>query len=748
MYEPPPGPHALRSPKRSLLGSVLLNGSLALLAVAIALATFLAIAPPTDLVRERLTAELKARTGRDLAIEGTTRFTFLPTLGISAERVSLSAPPSMGGPPLIVADRLEVSLAALPLLVREVRVDRLVLTRPVIDLRIDGTGRRNWHFADAGWDGSGQRLAQAVPRGEGGRRLPAEAEAFVQNATNPLPPPSSKLAGLKALRFGDVRIVDGRIGYADARSGTRYSFDKVDAELALPDVLGPLQIKGAAIYMGEPFKVSSSVASFRDLLDAQPTKLTLDVSGRPMQATWDGVIEPGAGGAGEGRIAIKTASAASLTRMLGFDLTGAEGMGASIEGQLKAQPQAIAFSSMKLALGDLTAQGRVNVDLSGSRPQVQTTLKTSAVDLNRLGELGVAPWKAPEPKGAIVPPMAVAPPPAAPPKSIEDLIERATEEGVSPRKPPTAVRGYTRRTGDDWSVEPITAVGLRLVDVDARVDMAGLIWREIKAGAAQTTLALKDGVLKVNVSDVQLYGGRGKALISIDARQPMLVIGANVSGDGLQAESFFKDAIALDGLDGRARVNVAVSAQGGSERELVSTLAGKADMAVADGAVVGWNAQEMLGGLGKGRIPSLERNPSARTPFTELAGSMQIANGVGRTQDIRLRSAALEANGAGTVNIVDRNIDITVKPKVTGGAGLAGIELPVRIAGPWHDAKAIPDVNAALKSPQAQEAVRQIGKQIQNGDIDGALKSVLGNGPEAEEKAAKAKEVLKQLFRR
>ena len=45
--------------------------------------TFLLVAAPVDLVRDRLIEQVKARTGRDLVVSGSTSLVFFPRLAIS-----------------------------------------------------------------------------------------------------------------------------------------------------------------------------------------------------------------------------------------------------------------------------------------------------------------------------------------------------------------------------------------------------------------------------------------------------------------------------------------------------------------------------------------------------------------------------------------------------------------------------------------------------------------------------------------
>lgn len=727
---------------KSRLTSLALNLMLVLTAVVVAISTFLAIAPPTDLIRARLIAEVKQRTGRDLVIEGETRFTISPAMGLSARKVTLSAPAGMDAGPLLVADAIEVRVAAFSLAARDVKVESVTLRRPRIELSVDRTGRRSWDFASAHdlRSTATTRLAQASARGADGRRLSPELESFAKNATAPMPPKSSKLA---ALSLDRIDIAGGSISFADARTGANWSADDVDARVVLTDGPGgPVAIDGTLRQAGQPMKLAMKIASLADALDQRPTRMALEMTGKPLMASFEGTVVPGSSSGAEGRLAIKAPSANALAGLAGFELAGIEQDAIAFEGQLKTVPGGVALSDAKLSLGSLTAQGKATADLSSGRPQITAHLRLSALDTEQIGRISVRP-------AAVVPPMRLSQPvarPAAaqtpPPASIEDLLERAKQHSRPERgKDGPAVRGFLQRTGEDWSQEAIDGGFLRAIDLDARLEMAGLKSGKLQIGASQTSLQLKGGLLKVDIANAQLYGGRAKGLVSIDARQSMLVLGLNISADGVATQAMLRDLSGIDSIDGRGRTVVAVSATGGSERELISTLSGRAELHVADGAVVGWSATEMMAALQRAQIPSLERRPDARTPFAELAASFQIANGVARTQDIRLKSGTIESSGTGLVNIVDRNVDLTVRPRSVAG-GLAGIEVPVRIAGPWGEARAVPDINAALKSPKAQEKVRQITRQLQTGNVDGALKSVIGDGPKAEEKIKKAKDAL------
>jgi AsmA protein len=246
-------------------------------------------------------------------------------------------------------------------------------------------------------------------------------------------------------------------------------------------------------------------------------------------------------------------------------------------------------------------------------------------------------------------------------------------------------------------------------------------------------------VLRLSVTDGRISGGTVRGLASVDVRKSPMTVGANISGDALGLKPLLELA-GIDLIDGKGRLVVAVSATGTSERELVSTLAGRAEIKVADGALVGWDADAIVAEIGRGHMPRAERSPDARTPFKKLSANFHIAQGVARSRDVKLESGTVEASGTATINIVDRNVDILLKPKVASG----GLEVPVRIAGAWDSPRLVADIAGVLKSPQAQEAVRN----LKEGNVEGALRSVLGNGPKAEKKIDKAKELLRGLLGR
>lgn len=709
--------------------------------------TFLAIAPPSDLLRDRIAAEVRARTGRDLTISGGTRFTVFPSIGMTITDIALSSPPSQPGPPLIAAQRLDVQVSVLPLLLREVKVDRLVLTKPVIELTVDRNGRRSWDFAEAEELRRTDivRYAQAGLRPDEMRRLPAELKDFAKNSTGPST--RARSDAINDISLADVRIVDGTLRYRDHRNSTRYDLQQIDVTLSPSEALGAIGVTGKLVLSGQPFAIQGNVGSVRDLLEQRATKIAMKIDGPPLRGSYEGLITTGPSTDLDGRVDVKAPSFSGLAGLLQLPVGGGQTLGeVAVSGDLKTQASSVAMHNASFAVAGIQALGSLSAETGGERPLIKTTLRIAALDLDRLSGLDVGVTRSAPSVPASSPPAPSPlslPPPARPAQSIDDLLK----QGAGAPASGPAVRGFTRRAGEDWSSETINLDSLRLFDLDGRFEVGQLVWHGTKLSNMQAVVGMKSSVLKVNVGEAELYGGKAKAVVSVDARDPLFTLGANISADGVAMRALLGEVADIQTLDGRGKLVITVSSRGGSEREIVSGLNGRTEVYLTDGAVIGWSAGDMLAGLGQGRIPSFDRNPSARTPFSVLSATFQIANGVARTQDLKLESPTIRSSGAGLVNIVDRNVDITVRPKAAGATGVAAIEIPVRIAGHWDKPSIVPDVNAALKSPQAQAVAKDIGKKIREGDVDGALRGVVGNGPEAEKKVTKAKEFLKQFLK-
>lgn len=724
----PTRPSQRREPERQHLLLVgLIYGGIGLLGLGVAAVTFLLISPPTDFIRNRVVSEVRAETGREFKIAGPASFTFFPSVGMRVSDVSLSAPPGMGGEPLLTAQSLDVGVRLWPLLRREIVVDKLVLHKPVFNLRVDAQGKRSW---DMGAVAAPVRYADAAT---------TVTDAPIRLAAN------SEGAGgrgldLGELSLGDVRIIDGTVRYSDERSGAAREISAIDADVQAPSLASPVDAKGSFLSQSEKIAFDANITSLGDLVQARPAKLALNVAGRPLNVHYDGTIALQNELAADGSLNGDTTSVRTLAEWLGTRLPRSSGFGAaSLAATVTGSGASWRLSDTKLTLDGATATGTIGLITSGKRPHVVADLKVSNLNLDTYGSRTRGEQGAPVPAEDAAPP---APAPSAP-RSIDDLLEQPGSQ------PGPKVKAFTHREG--WSGEPFDLSGFDLLDADAKLSIAGLTYGGMRVDSSEVSLTLKDRLLKTTLPDFRLYKGRGSGAVTVDATGKEALLAADFLLANIAAQPLLKDSAGIDWLSGNYNGNLSIKGHGVSEEALVQSINGKGDFAISNGAVAGFNLGGALRELREGNLPNFEASPSQKTDFTALTGSYVITDGIARNEDLKLAGPAVRATGSGSIDMPARNLDYTVRPTLVasvegeGGAeDLGGIEVPVHVTGPWSAPAIAPDIEGALNSEKNANTVKELGKKLGGKDVGEAIEGLLKKGENGE--PSKAEKFLDKIF--
>lgn len=619
---------------------------------------------PAERLRTEAVTQVKSITGRDLSIEGKVSVAVFPALALQVGDVALANPPGFTSKDLIRLGAVDVRLKLLPLLGGKVEVDSFVLVDPVITLETDRQGRGNWVFD-----------APAPPTAN--VKEPAKPAAAPATAT---PAPSS---GLADLRLGDVRISNGRLTQIDGKTGARQEVSAINLRLALQSLDSPFAAKGSLVWNGKTVEIGLDVASLKAVLAGEASKTALSVGTDALKLAFAGQAKGGTSAGVDGDLDLTVPSVRGLAAWAGSPLTLAgTGLGPlAIKGHLGAGATRIAFTNAALALDAITAKGDVTIGLGGVRPAVKGRLDLDTLDLN--------PYLPPE-GGAAAP----AAKPAGPAKSGSAAAPNATPKA-------------------GWSDDAIDASGLKAADVDFNLSCAAILIRKIKIGKSALTVALHDGRLVADLTDLALYQGAGKGRVALDGSQPGVGLDAAFSLKGLQAEPFLTDAAVTERLSGTGTVDVAVTGRGQTQRQIVSALDGKGALAFTNGAIKGIN----LGAMVRNVASAFTGGPSAtdKTDFAELSGTFTIAKGLLRNSDLALKSPLLRVDGKGTVDLPQRSVNYRIDPKLAatlegqgGSSSAAGIVVPVLVQGPWDNLTYRPDLEALVK-----QNVQNVGKAVE-----------------------------------
>src|SRR5258708_2723851 len=180
----------------------LLVGIVVLVALLVSAAVIVPMFVPLDAYKGEITSRATAAAGREVRIDGPIRLTVLPRLSVELNGVALANAPGGTAKELATIGKLQLQLGILPLLSRQIVVDRFVVSDPVLALEVDAQGRPNWQFGTA--------TPATAPPAQAGTAPGARPQAA------PAQPGGTVLSDL---RLGDIRLVGGRISYSDKRSG-------------------------------------------------------------------------------------------------------------------------------------------------------------------------------------------------------------------------------------------------------------------------------------------------------------------------------------------------------------------------------------------------------------------------------------------------------------------------------------------------------------------------------------------------
>jgi AsmA protein len=705
-------------------------------------ALFYAISP-AELVRTEIIRQVKAQTGRDLVIGGAARVMLYPSIGVSLGDVRLSKPPQMGGGPMLTAERVDLSVALLPLFSREVHVEHVALVAPVLDLTVDAQGRESWSFAGAREPARYAALGSAAAGG----RIASDAGSGLVVETGA---PAAAVAGLpeaiRAIELRSIAMTRALIRYHDARSGVRHEIGNLNLRLSGRRITDPLRAIGDLVWHGEKIAFDGRLEALSDIIAGETAKARVTLTGAPLSAGFEGTIKAGAAFEARGQTQVDGRSLAKVAAWLGTELPNAAPLGGfRVAGRLVAGGRSLALNEASFALGDARASGIILAELRDTRPFLSTDLKISALDVDKLAAAFAEARPAPPPAlpttgvshGAATVSANDRAGDPAPPRSIEDLLRRSEvgpqQPGAGKFAPQPQVRGYESR--DAWRTETIEASMLGLVDAKARLTIDGLKVAGLAIARTVMRAALSNGALRIDIDDLKGYGGGGKGIVTVHAASGALRLGANLTVEQVAIQPLLKDAAGFEMLAGRGDIHLVLAGAGKSEQTIADSLDGEARLTFRDGAIVGWNLAKILRGLGQGQIGNLDAVSAEKTDFSELAATFKIVDGNAVTDDIRLLSPLLRVTGAGRVGIGARDVDLGLRPKLVsslagqGGANdLGGLEVPIRLAGPWRAPRVRPDIGGLTKDPaKLLEAVRGVGRPVNGRSIGDVVRGVLGD---------------------
>ncbi len=260
------------------------------------------------------------------------------------------------------------------------------------------------------------------------------------------------------------------------------------------------------------------------------------------------------------------------------------------------------------------------------------------------------------------------------------------------------VSDWTRRLQESTRASDFNR--LKTLNLRGQLRSESLRVAHLQASQFAAELRAASGTLSVERLAAQLYGGSLSGGLTLSAGDtPQLTVRQKLTD--VQIDALLADLTgSAAGLSGKGHLLLDLNGQGDTLQTLRQSLTGTASLALTRGALAGVQLGEaLLMGKGQLGLAGAERRDSVRltesTAYNELRASLTVEQGRARSEDLLLKSSQFTSKGEFDLALdsgqLDGWLDTTVAPglrRASAGelADLAGINIPMRVNGPWRTA--------------------------------------------------------------
>jgi AsmA protein len=680
--------------------------------------------------KETITNQVEKQTGRDFEIAGDIRLSVFPWVGVKVEEVKLANAKGFSDEPFARMSQLDVKVMLLPLLRKELQVDKVRLHGLFASLEVDKDGNNNWS------DLAGQE--------QPGQEQPAQVQAEQATSTDEQPPV------LAALAINGVELVDATVVWTDLQNdvhsrlsgfslttgavrfnepvdielntSVKHNEPELDALINLTTsltfneaftnvLLDALQVKVSAkapeLFNGQQelllksdinIDIDQEIAALNNTsvsaLDAT-LNANLEINSLLSEPVISGNLQTDDINVREvtGRLGIELppmANETSLTRV-------------AYASTFKANAGSVEMNAIKLTLDDSDITGWIQVP-NLEQPEVRYKLHMSAIDAD-----------------AYMPPAA----------------ESANGE-AAPAAPADSAASVA---SSDAELDPEIELPLdllRQLNMDGELTMDKVIVNKIPLTDILVKTQAKAGVLRIDPLQLHTLDGSadGSVMMNVNGKIPTYSVGLKASDirpgpvvNPMLVGMFGEQEVTLDGA---ANMVADISTQGSRVSQLKQSAKGKLtfDMAktVLQGVDFEYFVRNVVADYLAGKslpVPAEWRgsfDPQTKTAFNRAHASAVIANGDITNPDLILDSSRIKVKGQGVVNIMRNDMDynalVDIEPsrRQTTAEKLLDQPLAVHIHGPFEQLAYDIDKNQlkdALSNMLEAEARAKVKKEVE-----------------------------------
>ena len=679
-------------------------------------------------------------TGRKLSI-GNINASLFPWIGIELDDVHLANREGFTDRDFASIEKLNVKLALLPLLSKNIEIKTFEVGTPKIYLERHENGETNW-----------------------GDLTSTQADAVASEENRPAEQQESGAPALAALQAESLNLTGGEVIWVD---GKGEPVVLSDLNVALTDVQleRPVAVKLSGKLSGNAFELDAIVGPLGDLSKLDPVSLPIQghvkaeqihlapfkefISGWPEQfgdinnasVGLNANIEQRPDGIrlGEGEIVLKSLIGVGLNwkiemekqdqlqlRRAGVVINGKDileikgsvkNLSTTPNFQLHIDSQPLTRSWLAGFVPDLNTmyaghpaawkQVKFGTLVAGDAKQVDIRDMQLMLDDELVQISGAVVYAVPDIRLRI----------AARDLHLDPWLPQGKEQNVQ--------AGGAAGAGGKQQVEAAEP-DLRFLKpwrVSAKMQAATLFLRGMEMRSFNVKINGSDGHFDLNPLSFKLAGGNVSETASLDASVYPAKWKESVHITDVQVGPLLKTLADMDMLEGTLSMDTKFRATGLTQAG-VKTLNGRGNMMLRNGKIKGI---DIPGTIRKFTNPGAASAGPNETDFAQLSGSFVVNNGVADNQDLFMASPLLRVTGKGIVNLVTKTLDYHVEPRVVGtliGQGDSspvrkGLTVPLHITGPFAAPKVRPEISA-------KTLIENAPALLNKGKVGGALGKILG----------------------
>jgi uncharacterized protein involved in outer membrane biogenesis len=299
-----------------------------------------------------------------------------------------------------------------------------------------------------------------------------------------------------------------------------------------------------------------------------------------------------------------------------------------------------------------------------------------------------------------------------------------------------------RSDRSSWSVETLDLDALTAVDLNLTTAADLITHGSLQMEDARADVLLHDGRLTYTLKQIGIDKGRATGRVDVDASATPAKVALSLSASDVPAEKALAQVFDNAFLMGTAKLNVVVAGEGRNAQEVLKTLAGKMDVTIEKGRLIGFNLRRAL--LEWWR--SWSYDPQQRTSFDKIMGNYGIKDGVVRTiGDLSLTGPEIAITSNGTITLQSQTLDQRVRLKAFPPP--QHLAVPLRVGGSWERPSIAWDWLSVFSDPAASAAPTRVTSSPDPvpPEVKASIEQAL-SGPNADQLSPQVREMLQVLI--